>query len=237
MLDASGLAERIGIKVHVVRAGEFKGAGMFGTEVTDEQLSEFQRIVNGLNEQFLDAVQTGRNMSRQQVEAVADGRVHIAAEAVKLGLIDAVGSFDSVLQSFTERGISMATNSTPATIQQLKTLPKVTDSFVIQQLESNATFEAASSAWMSELAAQASLPGVDGLGGGNPNARRSREDDYSSTAGSDLYGDAQLEFKSRVEALVDKGVPRMKAVQRVRKADPGLVEQMIADANEGRRLS
>lgn len=95
--DLSKFAEAEGVKVHVVKAGEFKGTGVPGTEITDAQLAEYQRMVNGLNDHFLAAVKNGRQMKAGQVKELADGRVHLAAEARSLGLIDGVGSFDQAI--------------------------------------------------------------------------------------------------------------------------------------------
>jgi len=87
-----------GVKVHVIRAGEMKGVGTPGTEITADHLADMQRVVDGLNEHFLAGVTSGREaLTAKQVRELADGRVYIAAEAKKLGLIDAVGSFDQAL--------------------------------------------------------------------------------------------------------------------------------------------
>ena len=64
--DFSAAAEEQGIKVHVIRAGEFKGAGVPGTEVTEEHLEQFQSIVNETNAFFLDGVAAGRKMARRR---------------------------------------------------------------------------------------------------------------------------------------------------------------------------
>ena len=45
--DASGMAAMEGVKVHVIRADAFKGAGKLGTEVTVEHLNEMQRKADG----------------------------------------------------------------------------------------------------------------------------------------------------------------------------------------------
>lgn len=93
--DMSAAATLKGIKVHVVKAGAHKGGGVAGTEVTAEQLAEHQRIVNELNGFFVRGVAAGRDMSPTRAQELADGRVHIAAEAQKLGLIDGVQSLDA----------------------------------------------------------------------------------------------------------------------------------------------
>jgi ClpP class serine protease len=46
---------------------------------------------------FVSAVVDGRQMSKKDVTALADGRVWLGAEAKKLGLVDAVMSFDEAL--------------------------------------------------------------------------------------------------------------------------------------------
>lgn len=103
--DLSAAATLKGVKVHVVRAGAMKGAGVPGTEITADQLADHQRIVNDLNAFFLRGVATGRGMSLARVGELADGRVHIAAHAQQMGLLDGVQSLDatwSKLVAFTQ---------------------------------------------------------------------------------------------------------------------------------------
>lgn len=97
VVDSAAAAEKDGFKVHVIKAGQFKGAGTPGAPVTDEQLAEFQRIVDGLNTMFLEGVSAGRRMALSRVAELADGRVHKAGDALKLGLIDQVASLDIVM--------------------------------------------------------------------------------------------------------------------------------------------
>jgi signal peptide peptidase SppA len=104
--DMSAAATLKGIKVHVIKAGAMKGAGVPGTEVTADQLADQQRIVNDLNDSFVRDVSTGRGLSQARARELADGRVHIAAKAQELGLIDGVQSLDatwSKLVAFTKR--------------------------------------------------------------------------------------------------------------------------------------
>lgn len=84
-----------GCKVHVIKAGEFKGAGEPGTEITDAQLAEWQNEINGINELFINAVTRGRG---RDATDWADGRVRRADRALKSGMIDAVGTFDVAMQ-------------------------------------------------------------------------------------------------------------------------------------------
>ena len=100
--DMSAKAAIEGVKVHVVRAGAFKGAGVGGTEVTPEQLAEFQREIDALNEYFVDGVAAGRKLDKARVQALADGRVWIGQEAISAGLIDGVSTIDEAVARATD---------------------------------------------------------------------------------------------------------------------------------------
>lgn len=97
--DSSKAAADAGITVHVVRAGEMKGAGEPGTEVTEEQLAHWQRMVDTQNDFFVKGVAFGRGMSLEVAGGVADGRVHVGAQALELGLVDAVEDFDAAVSA------------------------------------------------------------------------------------------------------------------------------------------
>jgi len=99
--DFSAMAKRRGVKVHVITsdgAEAFKGAGVPGTKVTDEQLAYWKGILNGLADHFFRDVAAGRGLSLAQVKELADGRVHLAADAKKLRLIDYVESLDGAMR-------------------------------------------------------------------------------------------------------------------------------------------
>ena len=97
--DHSARAEKEGIKVHVVSTGDFKGAGVTGTEITKELLGYVQEIVDKTNIHFLSAVQTARGFSDEQINSIANGKVWLAEEAQKLGLIDSIMTFEDLLGS------------------------------------------------------------------------------------------------------------------------------------------
>jgi len=97
--DVSGMADAIGVKVHVIKAGKFKGMAEAGTTITPEQLEELQRLVNDINEQFLNAVATGRKLTGDKLQIVSDSRVWIARDAKRYSLIDEIGTLEDVLAS------------------------------------------------------------------------------------------------------------------------------------------
>jgi len=76
--DYSRAAETAGVKVNIIRSGEHKGMGVLGA----------QQVIDGMADNFIKAVSSGRKMSIEAVRALADGRVFLAADAKKNGLID-----------------------------------------------------------------------------------------------------------------------------------------------------
>lgn len=114
--DWSKAYEEHGVKAHLITTGEFKGAGVAGVEVNDKQLAHWQELINKTNDLFLAAVQKGRNFTKAQTKQLADGRVHMAADAKDLGLIDGVQSLDKTLAGLSKAKPSKgATASVPHT--------------------------------------------------------------------------------------------------------------------------
>lgn len=95
--DLSRAASNAGIETIVIRSAPLKGAGVPGDKITEEQRAVWQEMVDGMQEQFSAAVAAGRGFSKEQIAAVATGRVYRASEAKKLGLIDGIKSFDETL--------------------------------------------------------------------------------------------------------------------------------------------
>ncbi|HEY2411920.1 MAG TPA: S49 family peptidase [Pirellulaceae bacterium] len=166
--DESGSAEQLGVKVHVVRAGEFKGIGESGTKITEAQLAEFQRLVNAQYAGYTMLIAQGLKKPVEMIRSLADGRVHTAADAVEMGLIDGVQSFDRSYQqlvSLTQKPSSnkpTQTRSTstmekiPASLTDLKTsFPKSTAEWRETQLERDASLQESAIAYGQHVEAQA----------------------------------------------------------------------------------
>lgn len=247
LTDSSGAAAIKGYKVHVVRAGAFKGMGVAGTEISPEMLAECQRIVDGLNQHFLSGVASGRKMSAEAVAAIADGRIHVAADALKMGLIDAVESFDQtvarlramkpVVTSPKGKAMSEATAAPVApaavTIHDLKTAcPGADDKFLIGQLTNNASVDAARSAWMVEqnarltaqqtenatLKAQKDKPGVPPIASTGKTPKG---------GAAETEGGAIAQWNAAIEEKVSAKVTRQQAAVLVAKENPDLQQAYI----------
>lgn len=95
--DYTGMMDKMGIKVHLVSTGPYKGAGEPGTPITKDMIDQVQTIVDSAHEQFLGAIQTGRKMDIRNVRKLSDGRIFTAKEAAASGLIDKVQGMDQTV--------------------------------------------------------------------------------------------------------------------------------------------
>lgn len=90
MYDFSKMFADAGVVPVLIDTGEFKSIGAMGMPITEAQQAEIRKLVDAFFEDFKSAVRKGRKMSEEQVEKVADGRVFLAKEAMKLGLVDRI---------------------------------------------------------------------------------------------------------------------------------------------------
>ncbi len=87
------LFDKLGLRTRVVKSGAMKDAGSPFREMTAEDRAVFQGLIDDLFAQFVDAVTAGRKLEREQVLALADGRVYSGRQALEKGLVDQLGGF------------------------------------------------------------------------------------------------------------------------------------------------
>lgn len=93
-VDATGLFEKLGIKMTTITAGKNKNMGNYDSVLTDEQRAIFQAIADEAYEQFTGIVADSRKMDIDDVKKLADGRVYTAQQAKNNGLIDEICSMN-----------------------------------------------------------------------------------------------------------------------------------------------
>lgn len=115
LYDFSKLFDREGIKAVVVDTGTFKSAGAMGTEITEEQIDDFQRIVDQYFGDFVSAVARGRQVNPDMVRNEwGDGRVWLAPEAAAMRLIDSIATVDQTIGELRERAAASVRYRTAA---------------------------------------------------------------------------------------------------------------------------
>jgi protease-4 len=90
MIPSFGKAIRKNLKVNPVSLGTNKHSNMgSGIEPLDaEEEAKYQEVIEGIYDDFVGVVAEGRNMSREDVDNIAQGRVWAGKDALKIKLAD-----------------------------------------------------------------------------------------------------------------------------------------------------
>ncbi len=96
------LFKKIGIKASVVKSGQYKDIGSPLREMTPEEKHIIQELVDDIFNQFVDVIVENRKLTREQVIAIADGRVFTGRKAKELGLVDHLGDLSAAAKLASE---------------------------------------------------------------------------------------------------------------------------------------
>jgi protease-4 len=101
--DASELYEKLGVHMETVKRGA--SADLFGTNrpFTASEKATLQEWVDSFYEQFVERVAEARKLTREQVDAVARGRVWTGNQALERKLVDRLGGLQDALAFAGER--------------------------------------------------------------------------------------------------------------------------------------
>ncbi|MDH4281569.1 MAG: signal peptide peptidase SppA, partial [Myxococcales bacterium] len=96
-LLASELLDRVGIRTEVLRTGPHADLFSPHRPLSDDERALMNRELDAFYDSFVGLVADGRGRSFEDIEPLARGRVWLAADAHRLGLIDQLGGMDTAL--------------------------------------------------------------------------------------------------------------------------------------------
>ncbi|HEY1873351.1 MAG TPA: signal peptide peptidase SppA [Steroidobacteraceae bacterium] len=94
---------KVGVGVDGVGTTPLSGQLRLDRPLGDEARTLLQSTVSRGYDEFLERVATGRKKSRDQVDAIAQGRVWAGTDARRLGLVDELGSFNDAARAAARR--------------------------------------------------------------------------------------------------------------------------------------
>lgn len=123
--ELSELTEKMGIDQEIVKSGRFKDAGAITRPMSEAERRMFDMLIDSSYDQFLDDILSQRSEAiaaaaealapqryqdyqfdpnipkepRAFLEQVADGRVYTGIQALELGLIDEIGTYDRAIEA------------------------------------------------------------------------------------------------------------------------------------------
>jgi len=99
IVNARRLFDKLGIEMVAIKSGVVKDIGSPYREMTDDERTVLQALVDEAYQNFVDIVAKERGLPREEVLQVADGRVFTGRRAVELGLVDETGSFKDAVRA------------------------------------------------------------------------------------------------------------------------------------------
>ncbi len=103
-VSMKNLFSRWGIEVTSIKSGKLKDSLQPFKELTEEDKKYLKAVIEEAYEQFLKAVLKYRKgkVDEEKLREVADGRVILGSEALKLGLIDGIGNLEDAIEKAKE---------------------------------------------------------------------------------------------------------------------------------------
>jgi protease-4 len=81
----------------VLKAGEMKDVGNPYREMTSREKMYLQTMLDDIYMQFVEDVSKARNIARDSLVPIADGRIFSGRQALKIGLIDTLGGYEDAV--------------------------------------------------------------------------------------------------------------------------------------------
>jgi len=97
-LEFPGLLENYNITYQRLVSGKYKDIGSPYKKMTQEEKEIFQQSLDEIRDYFVNEVAKNRNLSKKEVDKMANGLFYLGSQAKELGLVDELGGKDEVVR-------------------------------------------------------------------------------------------------------------------------------------------
>ncbi|WP_156289915.1 signal peptide peptidase SppA [Oceanobacillus salinisoli] len=101
-INFAELADQLGVDFNTIKSGEFKDIMSASREMTEEERTILQTMIDDLYGDFVQVIVDGREMTEERVRELGDGRVYTGSQAHELGLVDELGTLDDTIAMMKE---------------------------------------------------------------------------------------------------------------------------------------
>lgn len=127
--EFSEFMKKYGLKYNMIKSGKYKDILSPFREMTNDDRLLLEKNVMDCYDQFVTDVSKGRKISFDKILKIADGRLFTGREALKLGLVDELGTFKYALERATKlAGLSGTPNIIRARKDNFKAIFNLIDS-------------------------------------------------------------------------------------------------------------
>lgn len=92
-------ARKLGLEEVVIKSGKYKDMGSPARDLTAEERTILQGIINEAYGRFVQVIVEGRKLPEAKVRQLADGRIYSGRQALSLGLVDELGNLESAVSA------------------------------------------------------------------------------------------------------------------------------------------
>ncbi|MDR1451941.1 MAG: signal peptide peptidase SppA [Helicobacteraceae bacterium] len=93
-VNVSKLLDTIGVKINVLKAGEYKEAGAFYRDPTPAEKAQLESVLDDVYNMFVSDVAEARGLNVENANMFANGRIFTPKQALKAQLVDHLGNLD-----------------------------------------------------------------------------------------------------------------------------------------------
>ncbi len=97
MSNFEKLLDKVGIESYVIKSGKYKDIGSVTRPMSEEERQILQSVLDDVYMQFVEDVAEGRGMELEKVKKIANGSIYSGRQALGLGLVDQLGSFQDAV--------------------------------------------------------------------------------------------------------------------------------------------
>jgi protease-4 len=96
---SKALDEKLGVRFDTVRTGPYSADFTVMFPWSEREHTYLQERTDAYYELFLNKVAEGRDMTRDEVHAIAQGRIWSGKKAVEIGLVDKLGTLEDAIEA------------------------------------------------------------------------------------------------------------------------------------------
>jgi protease-4 len=97
-LQLGDALDKLGISVRTIKSGKLKDAGSRTRKMTEDDRKYFQSLLDDVHVQFVEVVERERGFDPKKAIELSDGRVFTGVQALGIGLIDTLGTFEDAVR-------------------------------------------------------------------------------------------------------------------------------------------
>ena len=98
-LNIEELCKKIGLKEEIIKSGPYKDIGSIFRPMSDKERAAFQEIIKEMYKRFIQVVADGRkDLTAEQIRALANGMIYTGQQALEHGLIDGLGDLTDAVR-------------------------------------------------------------------------------------------------------------------------------------------